>query len=273
MRVPSSSPQVGAVWVAALLWVVTADVRAAAAYSESFGTSASGWTNEGSWGAFGATNGHLQGRFSAIAGPPTPQPPGRFIATNTAAGGAFTGNYDAAGLVLLGFSIYAADVLPADLLVRWYGGDGFAYFRSGLATNLLTTGVWHTLVFSLQDKAAGGWVGSSATNFATARQSVTRIDIQVERNGSAVQTFAVDNIFVDARPAVATDPANAFRLMITPLQSNAAYHVQVAAALTSGAWSNVDLLVATNRWMEWAAPELDVHPLRFFRVTQDDVQF
>lgn len=273
MRVPPSSPQIGAAWVAALLWVVASAVRAATPYSESFGTSATGWTNEGSWGAFGATNGHLQGRFNAIAGPPTPQPPGRFIATNSASGGAFAGNYDSAGLVLLGFSIYAADVLPADLLVRWYGGDGFAYFRSGLATNLLTTGVWYTLVFSLQDKAAGGWVGSSATNFAAARQSVTRIELQVERNGTPAQTFAVDNIFVDALPAVAADSVNAPRLIVAPLQSNAAYHIQAAPALSGGTWSNVDLLVATNRWMEWPVPDAGAHPHQFFRVTQGDVQF
>lgn len=253
-----------------LVWLLGLSVRAAQMHSESFGTSAAGWTNDGQWAAFGATNGHLQGRFNAILGPPTPQS-GKFIATNTASGGAFIGDYDAAGLVLMGFSIYAADVLPSAVLLRWHGGDGFAYFRGGLATNLITTGVWYSLVFSLQDKAAGGWVGSSATNFAAARQAVTRIELQIDRNGATAQHYAVDNFFVDAVPSVTAFSAGALppHLAIAPLQTNATYHID-ASVTPTGAWTSAELLVATNRTMTWPIPDPGAFTTRFFRIAQDE---
>lgn len=243
--------------------------QSAHVHSESFGTSAAGWTNEGQWATFGVTNGHLWGRFSASGGPPTPQF-GLFIATNTASAGAFTGDYDAAGLTLIGFSIYAADARPQDLLVRWYGGDGFSYFRSGLASNIVSTGVWYTLTFPLQNKTAGGWFGSSETNFAAARQAVTRFEIRVDRNGSAAQQYFVDPVFVDSHPALlalAADSGSAV-LSLGVLQTGATYRIEAADTAT-GTWTHADTLIATNRVMPWPVPDASF-TTRFFRVAQDE---
>lgn len=273
MHVPTPSRGHLGAWVAvALLAVAAPSARAAQAYSESFGTSSAGWTNSGQWGAFGATNGYLRGRFDAIGGPPSPQT-GRFIATNAASGGAFVGDYGAAGVEQIGFSILAADALPSDLLLRWYGGDGFAYFHGGLAAFITATGVWHTFVFSLRDKAEGGWVGSSATNFAAARQAVTWLEIAITRNGVTAQHYAVDNVFIDAAPSVA--PLNTGvappQLVLAPLQTGATYRIQATESLAGGTWTNLDLIVATNRWMEWPVTDPTGSVTRFFRVSQREL--
>lgn len=243
--------------------------RAAQLYTEPFATAA-GWIGTGSWQSFGVSNGTLAG----VLPPSVPFPAtGSFVATNASSSGNFVGNYAVAGARVIGFSFLASDILPSDLTFKWRGGtNNLAYFRGGLQ-NFMTTGTWYTFTFSLASKEAGGWQGSSTTNFTTALQNVTWLEILVTGQGAASQRYAVDNVFIDTQPDVnvAWNGTTPVEVIANRLRTNAVYRLAASTNLLDGiAWTNLPVFTATNRTQVCPDATDTNATMRFFRLLQPE---
>lgn len=71
----------------------------------------------------------------------------------TASGGAITGNYDAAGIELIGFRFFSATELPSSVHLEL--GGTTTSFQTIFYPSV--TGVWQTFAASLQSVELGGW--------------------------------------------------------------------------------------------------------------------
>ncbi len=217
--------------------------RGAGVHTETFSGGRMGWTNVGSWVTAG-TNNALRGQFGSQTFP-VPET-GSFVATNASSGGAFTGDYGAAGIQLIGFEFMAQDVLPSSALIRWHGASA-SYFRSFLSY-VTETGVWYRLAVTLSDKDAGGWVGGTEEAFQAGLTNVQWVEISITRSGTAAQRYYMDEVFVDGLP-------EGTRIRFgeatwSPLRTNVAYAVE-AAADPKGPWAEAGSFSATNRAQEW----------------------
>ena len=171
--------------------------RAAQLNTESFSAGRAGWTNEGNW-TVQATNQYLRGSFPA-QGIPLPES-ASWRAGDTASGGAFTGDYVAAGAEMIGFSFFAEQVLPSELQIRLVGVSN-TFFRSVVA-QLIATGLWHHIDLSLESAAEGGWTGGDEQAFADIRRDVRHVSIQVFRSGAVLQRYRLDDVYLGAKPAM-----------------------------------------------------------------------
>ncbi len=236
---------------------------AAAAHTETFASDVAGWTNAGSL-QLGVTNQTLRGLFAA-QGVPIPES-GSFVATNLSSSGAFTGDYDAAGIRLIGFSFMAQNTLPSAALLRWQGPTS-SFFRSFAAT-VATTGVWYHFAFTLANKDAGKWAGGSTAAFDESLRAVQGLEIQLTRAGMAAQRYYVDDVFVDALPwgSVGTaSPTGGMPVVWSSLRTNVAYVVQ-AADQPSSSWHDAGTFVATTStqsWLDFTATNRRVYRLLF----------
>ena len=234
---------------------------AAEIHLESFAADSAGWTNSGAL-TVGATNGFLLGRFAAqtIPAPGT----GAFVATNGSSGGAFVGDYPAAGIQLIGFAFMAQDVLPSSAILRWHGPTS-SYFRS-FAASILQTGVWYRLAFPMESRAAGRWQGGGEELFALDRADVKSVEIQVSRSGTTAQRYGVDDVFVDVLPTGSIGPAASdVHLFWTALQAGTVYAVETAAQ-PGGPWTETARLAATDRVQEWSDPDASAASNRLYRL-------
>lgn len=239
------------IWRAALLaWIALAGscAWAAAVHVETFAAGAAGWTNAGTL-QLAATNQTLRGLFAA-QGVPIPET-GSFMATNASSGGAFTGDYDAAGIRLVGFSFMAQNVLPSSALVRWQGPTS-SFFRS-FASYVAATGVWYRFAFSLANKDAGKWVGGSATAFDEGLQAVKSLEIQLTRAGMAAQRYYLDDVFVDGLPFGTLRSTGGVEVLWSSLRTNVAYAVQ-SADQPSDPWNAAGNFTATGATQAWPDP-------------------
>ena len=237
---------------------------AAAAHTETFASSVAGWTNAGSL-QLGVTNQTLRGFFAA-QGVPMPET-GSYVATNTSSSGAFTGDYDAAGIRLIGFSFMAQDVLPSAALLRWQTSTS-SFFRS-FASHVATTGVWYRLAFSLTSKEAGNWVGGSSPAFNEGLQAVKGLEIQLTRAGMAAQRYYVDDVFVDSLPLGMVDSTGGMQVRWSSLRTNVAYVVE-AADDPRAQWDAIDGFVATETTQLW--PDLTATNRRVYRLLFHEIQ-
>lgn len=89
------------------------------------------------------------------------------------------------------FSIYALDILPSDLSIRF--GNGVNTFQQVINTGSMSVGSWFTVTVPL---TYAGWFGGTAGDFASALSGVTFIDVQVTRNGAGEQFYYMDNFQV-----------------------------------------------------------------------------
>lgn len=236
--------------------------RGAGVHTETFSSGRMGWTNTGTWVTAG-TNNALRGQFGSQS-IPSPES-GSWAATNTSSGGAFVGDYDAAGIRLVGFSFMAQDVLPSSALIRWHGPSG-SFFRSFLPY-VTATGAWCRVAFSLADKAAGGWVGGTEEAFQTGLTNVQWVEIQVTRAGTAAQRYFLDEVFLDGLPEGTRIRFG--EVSWTPLRTNVAYGVEVAED-PGGAWTEADSFSATNREQVWLDAEATNEERRVYRLKFDE---
>ena len=259
------------IWCAAwLAWLALACpcAWAASAHVETFSSGTAGWSQAGSL-QLAATNQSLRGLFVA-QGVPMPEI-GSFVATNVSSGGAFTGDYDAAGIRLIGFSFMAQNVLPSAALLRWQGPTS-SFFRS-FASVVTTTGVWYRFAFSLASKDAGKWVGGSDIAFAESMLAVQGLEIQLTRAGMAAQRYYVDDVFVDALPwgSVGTaSPTGGLPVVWSSLRPNVAYVVQTAEQ-PSNSWNYAGNFVATNTTQAWPDFTATNHQ-RVYRLLFNEIQ-
>jgi hypothetical protein len=97
------------------------------------------------------------------------------------------------GLILTAFSFdfYSVTMLPSDLIFR-FGNGSTTYFRS-LA--LGGVGSWGTYSVNLNSQA--GWLGGAPSSFTNVLTTATFYDIQLTQNGTAGQTFYLDNFQIE----------------------------------------------------------------------------
>jgi len=171
---------------------------AASPFEENFNTGSSGWTGLNQSLQHDAS-GHVFIQFPElpIAVPET----AAIQALAGASGGAFTGNYVTANARLMGLDFIAMDSMPSEVLLRWSGTNGKAYFVS-LGAMLSSTGVWHRFVFSLHDKSTGNWVGDPAGDFEDTLSQVDKVEISILRGDETLQRYGVDNFFTASLPEV-----------------------------------------------------------------------
>lgn len=180
-----------AVFAAAVLGCVCS-VWGAVAYVETFGSAAElDWGGRGS-AAVDANGGSLEASFEEQATVPIPET-GSMVATNTASGGAFSGNYVSAGLNEIGFRFLAADVKPSAAILRIFGRER-AYVKA-LDMTGLTPGEWKTYKVSLEGLAEGGWNGGGASeeDFLEDLEDVQWLEVQVTRRGTEAQRYRLDD--------------------------------------------------------------------------------
>jgi hypothetical protein len=242
----------GVIILVGILMAMPRQTLAASPWIETFSGSLGGWTNTGS-PAWRSTNDYAQVTFSAS---PTPQT-STLIATGTLASAAFTGDYTAAGMTLLGFKFRAEQVLPSGLTLRWMRTTN-GYFRN-LQTAVLATGIWYQFHFSLQDKETGGWDGDPGDLFTQVLAGVDTVALAVTKPATlAASSFRIDDVVIDRLPAathVAALSATTTLLRWDYLQTNVSYQLEYAEAPTSD-WAAVQSWLATNRQHDLSATGL-----------------
>jgi hypothetical protein len=212
-------------------------------YSEPFNSSLSGWTNNGAV-AWTAGSAAVSATFPVFAGPVSAV----LMAGAGASGGALVGDFDAAGILLMGFSFRADHIKPSSLLLQWRCGTN-AVFRE-LKDLILVTGAWHRLVFSLASPAAGGWVTSlDDAAFVDMQTNVTSISVLVEGQSlSSTVRYWLDDFFIAGAQSASRLQAttNGYGdLTWVDVQSNFTYRLEFAAE-PGGVWSNMGLTTATS---------------------------
>jgi hypothetical protein len=200
-----------------------------------------------------STNGHpggcLEGSFEAGLLPDADA----FRADALSSGGAFAGNYRSRLAAIAGWAVdvRALDVLPSAATIR-FGSEGTNFFRS-ILPQLPSAGPWHRVFVPLD--STNGWSGPLAA-FSNALLDVEFVEVQVVRDGSGPQRYALDNfelvLRVPSLAAFGTPEAPSF-VTWTNLKAGALYEVQAAYPVT-GAWSAVASFVATNSCTTWPMP-------------------
>lgn len=254
-------------------------VHAAQITNESFTAGSNGWV-----GLVGGLNPSAEWQFTGqVARLEIFEGPAEFSTTATlkdspsASGGAFTGNYDAASVALIGFRILSDNPnidtnLPLSnvdtVLLSWLGGTS-RYFRA-FSIPQSETGLWHNFAVSLDSYELGGWTvaSGSKSNFPVARQSVSNLIFSFSRRGALAQTYLVDDIFIDRLPAATAMEAGGSTGLVTwsYLRSNTAYRVERADQSTNLVWSTLETLTATGTTHVSSDPALDTNLFRVYRM-------
>ena len=206
-----------------------AQAQAASLYTESFSGS-SGWSSSGG-AAVAETLGELRVSFPDIF--PLPPESVLLLATNGASGGAFTGDYAAAGVELIGFRFKADDAVPDSLLIELRAGAQ-SYSSPQLRGQVVQTGVWCDVWTVL-----GGdeWAGNSSVV-----TGVTQLAVYIKQAASGAETCHVDDVFTDSMPIAGRVAAGAAETTIVSwshLRSGWFYSVSTCVELPAGNWSNV----------------------------------
>jgi hypothetical protein len=224
-------------------WLVF-PAQAAQTAIEKFSSGANGWagTSELFTGTWSFTGGAARISFAAI-GIGFPEI-GTLSNTPSATSGSFTGNYDAAGIEVIGFSFYAPSALPASsaVEVEWAGSTSL-YRR---AFSVAQTGVWYHFSASLKAEDKSSWtvIAGSMEDFAAARQSVRRVALRVARTLTSAHQFVFDDIFIAGQPGGASLSGGG--IVWDGLLSGVAYQVQSTTNLIAASWTGVESLTATG---------------------------
>lgn len=214
--------------------------------TEQFNAGAGGWQGSSSFGGtWTFTGGAARVTFPDTGFVAIPDV-GTLSNLPSASGGSFTGNFEAAGIELIGFRFFSATETPSSVRLV-LGGPTSVYqtvfYPSG-------TGVWQTLAASLQSVQMGGWTNLNGpeTDFEQVRQNVKYVAIRVDRAGATARMHGIDDVFLDRLPAagsLAVSTGGLLSLRADYLRSNTAYQVEAAPEVT-GTWSLAQTLVATN---------------------------
>lgn len=252
---------------ALLPWLLaSAPVSAASYTTETFSAGAGGWqgSSELGTGSWTYTGGVAKLTFSDTGFVAIPDV-GSLSNNGTASGGAFTGNYVAAGIEVMGFRFLSNTDMPSSVRLHLVGPTS-EYRRIFYPSQ---TGVWVTLAASLASAEAGGWdrIGGPNTDFLNVLQDVRRVSIKVDRAGSTVRQYFMDEIFLGRRPAasaMAMGTQGLVAVQVDSLQSNVTYRVEAAPDVT-GTWSSVYTFDAAppSTWVELT----NTADRQFWRVT------
>mgnify|MGYP003590057639 FL=1 len=197
-----------------LLLLLALPGSAAVVMVETFG-SAAGWTDgDGDGGSglavahnagVGNAAGSLQGTFAEQV---WEFPETDSFMINSAGG--FLGNYTTAGITGFQFDLRGS-VVPSDLAIRIWSGSSTFFYALNLGSMVANN--WSTFTVPLQYTYGTGWQSDGEAAFLLALNNVTRVDVQVTRNGAAEQYLFLDNfatvntVFVDPGTSAVPEPS------------------------------------------------------------------
>ena len=243
---------------------------AASVHREEFVGGANGWTNSaGSAAVVRYTNDLVRVTFTVG---PMPNPlPLLLLAGTNASGGAFSGDFHAAGISLLGFTIRAMKLTSDAPTLQW--ASGTSVFIRAFSSPIAQTGVWYNYSTSLKDVSDAEWAQEAQPfldrdHFDTCLTNVTEVRI-VLNNPSAQSSsiFEIDAIYTDQVPA-----AEAVRLsgsdveiVWSPLQTDLVYAVEAVASV-AGAWAPIASLTPTGRTYTSSIPLSTNSEPQFYRL-------
>ena len=221
-------------------------LQAAQPAVESFSGGANGWEGISD---FGTGNWFFTGGVARVVFDPVPLFPDIGTLSNAAGAtsGSFTGNFDTAGIEVIGFSFLAPTTLPASSVVELEWGGSTSVYRRGFSVT--QTGVWFAFTASLQEVDKNQWTVNkgSLNDFAAARQSVNHVALRVARTLTVAHQFLFDNLFVAGLPggaSVVHGPSN--RIEWDGLLAGLNYQVQSTTNLVASPWVTVESLTATG---------------------------
>lgn len=212
--------------------------RAAAHVTEAFAAGLSGWTNHIDPTPWVASTQAVRASFSASVLPQNAS----LEAGAGASGGAFVGDYRAAGVEALGFDFLAEDAQPSVLKLELTAGTNV--FFQDLRPRMTAVGEWNHFLVSLADGDADRWAGAPASELSTSLTNVIRVAIRVTTSGAGARAFRLDDVFLDRLPFLR--PTSESTVMADGLRTGFAYGVETTDML-GGAWTNVASFAATNR--------------------------
>lgn len=219
--------------------LTTADIaRGAAQGTESFTAGLSGWTNNVDPTPWAAATQAVRAVFGSSVLPQNAS----LEAGAGASGGAFVGDFRAAGVEAIGFSFLAEDVQPSVLKLELTGGTNV--FFQDLRPRMSAVGAWNRFLVSLADRDADRWAGAPASELARALTNVVRVAIRVTTSGATTRAFRLDDVFLDRLPFLR--PVNETMVMAEALRTGFVYRIETADVM-DGAWTNLPSFVATNR--------------------------
>ena len=253
--------------LAILVLLPAVSSRAAVATTEQFTAGANGWDGasdlgSGIWIFTGSV-----ARLNYVDIGPMPFPdPARMTNTPTASGGAFTGDYDAAGIGLFGFKYFAEASSAGNLSVSWSGSSS-TYFRILTTT---PTGVWTSVSFSLASFQGGGWslFNGSVSDFANARKSVSNIIIRFQRAGPGEHNYYIDDLFIEWLPKASSLGVSGSNNLVTWdfVRSNRTYRVEGSTNLLTGTWDLIESITPTGATHVTVDPGVSTNAARFYRM-------
>ena len=211
---------------------------AAAFVTEPFTAGLSGWTNHLDPTPWVASTQAVRASFGASVLPQNAS----LEAGAGASGGAFVGDYLAAGVTAVGFHFLAEDALPSVLKLELTAGTNV--FFQDLRPRMLAVGVWNRFLVSLAAGDAGRWVGGPASELVNGLTNVSRVAIRVTTSGAGARAFRLDDVFLDRLPFLR--PVDETSVLVDGLRTGFVYGVERADAL-GGVWTNVASFAATNR--------------------------
>lgn len=211
---------------------------AAALVTEAFTAGLGGWTNHLDPTPWVAATQAVRASFGASVLPQHAS----LEAGAGASGGAFAGDYRAAGVEAIGFSFLAEDALPSVLKLELTAGTNV--FFQDLRPRMLAVGAWNRFLVSLADRDTDGWAGGPAGELATSLTNVLRVAIRVTTSGAGARSFRLDDVFLDRLPFLRL--TNDAAVVADALRTGFVYRVASADAL-GGGWTDVESFMATNR--------------------------
>ncbi len=190
--------------------------------------------------------------------------------------GPFLGDYDAAGIQLIGFRFMAAS-MPAnetpftvDLIIE---GNGFIFSRSFEPAD---AGTWYTFSADVTSAEKGGWVNVAGgmNDFASLRQNVSAVKIRLMGSSpDQANQYFVDDVYLDYLPSVAVQDSPEGAIMeVNAARENQSYRLQVSDNLLApgGGWRDEPgAISATGRVMRMQLPASafdDNQPTKYYRL-------
>ncbi len=227
-------------------------VQGADVYREEFVGALNGWTNAPG-PLVRASNNAVRITFTALPPPAPPLPtPAIIFSGPDASGGAFTGDYHAAGISLLGFKIRALTMTNAAPTLRWASGTNV--FIRAFSSSIAQTGVWYNYSTSLKDVSDAEWAQEQQPfldrgHFDICLTNVTEVRI-VLNNPSALSSsiFEIDAIYTDQVPAAEAVHSSGpdVEIVWSPLQTDLVYEVEAVVSV-DGTWESIASLTPTGR--------------------------
>jgi hypothetical protein len=253
----------------ALLVGLLGPAQAAQKITEPFTTGGNGWTGTPT-AVFRYLSGAVRVQFAAVGA----GVPGNAIFTTTtnAADAAFRGDYRAAGIQSIGFSMIASSEVPSGLhlYLKSYPPGATNVIVHSLGNRVVQTGVWYTIMLSLSDAGLGGWTESPSGCFTSVLADVYEIQLYSDQNGINAQRYQIDNFFLDGLPSASfMEKLTNENAVITwsGLRSNLVYSMQTAPSV-DGDWSNVTTFAATGTAHTLSTPPVTNGPPGYFRLQQ-----